>query len=101
MGRARFKSPLAHQCDVARHRKHFEPLWRVFPGLADTAGLVIDGWVEDELADNLAGGGVDDADVGAVDQHQDAGMPWSATACRSAATTTGPVTGWWQVTEMA
>ena len=30
-----------------RHRKHLEPLWRIFPGLADTAGLVIDGWVED------------------------------------------------------
>ena len=35
--------------------------------------LVIDGWVEDQLADELAGGGVDDVDVETVDQHQDGG----------------------------
>ena len=35
--------------------------------------LVVDGWVEDELSDGLAGGGVDDVDVEAVDQHQDRG----------------------------
>ena len=28
VGRARFKSPLAHTCDVARHRRHFESLER-------------------------------------------------------------------------
>jgi hypothetical protein len=35
--------------------------------------LVVDGWVEGQFFDDLAGGGVDDADVEAVDQHQDAG----------------------------
>jgi hypothetical protein len=35
--------------------------------------LIIHGWVEDQFADDLAGGGVDDADVEAVDQHQDGG----------------------------
>jgi hypothetical protein len=35
--------------------------------------LVIDGWVENQLADDLAGGGVGDTDVEAVDQHQDKG----------------------------
>jgi hypothetical protein len=39
----------------------------------DASGLVIHGWVEDQLADELTGGGVDDADVEAVDQHQDGG----------------------------
>jgi hypothetical protein len=35
--------------------------------------LVIDSWVEDKFADEFAGGGVDDADVAVVDQHQDGG----------------------------
>src|SRR5829696_6888942 len=48
-------------------------LTRLWPGLAETSGLIIHGWVEDELADDLAGGGMDDADVEAVDQHQDRG----------------------------
>jgi hypothetical protein len=42
-------------------------------GLADASGLVIDGGVEDQFADDLAGGAVDDADVEAVNQHQDGG----------------------------
>jgi hypothetical protein len=32
--------------------------------------LVVDGRVEDELADEFAGGGVDDANLEAVDQHE-------------------------------
>src|SRR5688572_5861763 len=60
-------------CDVARHTGRLEPLSRLWSGFADASGLVIDGWVEDQLADELAGGGVDDADVEAVDQHQDGG----------------------------
>ena len=36
-----------------------------------------------------------------LSESTEAGMPWSATACRNIATTTGPVTGWWQVTERA
>jgi hypothetical protein len=43
------------------------------PGLAEASALVIHGWVEDELSDDFAGGGVDDADVEVVDQHQDMG----------------------------
>jgi hypothetical protein len=35
--------------------------------------LIIHGWVEDEFPDDFAGGGVDDADVEAVYQHQDGG----------------------------
>src|SRR5215212_4360686 len=63
----------AHYCDVARHSGRLEPLTRFWSGLADALGLVVDVWVEDELADDFAGGGVDDADVEAVDQHQDGG----------------------------
>ena len=36
-----------------------------------------------------------------LSDNTEAGMPWSATACRNAATTAGPVTGWWQVMERA
>jgi hypothetical protein len=61
------------QCDVARHRRHVEPLTRLWPGFANSPALVIDGWVEDQLADELSGGGVDDANLEAVDQHQDGG----------------------------
>src|SRR5829696_2123982 len=61
-----FKSPLAHQCDVARHRRHLEPLTRLWWGLGNGLGLVVDVWVEDQLSDDLAGSGVDDADVEAV-----------------------------------
>ena len=35
--------------------------------------LVVAGWVDDKFADELAGGGVDDADVQVLDQHQDRG----------------------------
>src|SRR5215469_15940663 len=36
-------------------------------------GLVVAAGVEDELAQELAGGGVDDTDVQVMDEHQDAG----------------------------
>jgi hypothetical protein len=68
-----FDSLAAHRCDVARHRRHFEPLCRVRAGLADALGLVSDGRVENEVTDELAGVRLDDADVAAVDQHQDGG----------------------------
>ena len=42
-------------------------------GLRSALGLVVHGWVEGELADEFAGGGVDDADVEVVDEHQDGG----------------------------
>ena len=35
--------------------------------------LVVKVWVEGEVAQDLAGGGVDDADVEVVDEEQDAG----------------------------
>ena len=55
-----------HHCDVARHAGRLEPLTRLWSGLADTLGLVIDGWVEVWSSDDFAGGGVDGADVLAV-----------------------------------
>ena len=41
-------------------------------------GLVVAGWVEGELAQELAGGGVDDADVEVVGDHEDFGVGVSA-----------------------
>ena len=38
-----------------------------------SSGLVVAVGVEDELAEQLAGGGVDDADVQVLDEEQDAG----------------------------
>src|SRR5215211_1993244 len=70
---SRNRIPPGAPCDVARHRRHLEPLTRLWSGLANSLGLIIHGWVEDQFADDLAGGGVDDADVEAVDQHQDGG----------------------------
>ena len=35
--------------------------------------LVVAGGVDDQFADELAGGGVDDADVQVLDEHQDGG----------------------------
>jgi len=40
--------------------------------LSFEAGLVAAGGVEGELAEHVAGGGVDDADVEVVDEHDDA-----------------------------
>ncbi|PZS11353.1 MAG: hypothetical protein DLM55_01855, partial [Acidimicrobiales bacterium] len=37
------------------------------------SGLVVAGGVEDQFAQELSGGGVDDANVEVVDQEQDAG----------------------------
>jgi hypothetical protein len=37
------------------------------------AGLVVHGGVEDEFADEFAGGGVEDADVQVLDQEDDGG----------------------------
>jgi hypothetical protein len=46
-----------------------------FPGWSwgPAGGLVVAGGVEGELAEEFAGGGVDDADVEVVDEDQDVG----------------------------
>ena len=71
---ARVRIPSGLPCDVARHGKQFEPSRWGLAVFACAAPLVVDGWVEDQLADELAGGGVDDVDVEAVDQHEDGGV---------------------------
>jgi hypothetical protein len=64
-------------CDVARDRGHREPTLgsRVFlwPAGWSAGGLVGLVRVEDELAEELAGAGVDDSDVQVLDQEKDAG----------------------------
>jgi hypothetical protein len=60
-------------CDVARHTGRLEPLTWLWSGFADTSGLVIQRWVEDQLPDEFPGSGVVDANIAAVDQHQDRG----------------------------
>jgi hypothetical protein len=48
-------------------------LLRVAAGTGWSSGaLVALGWVEDELAEELAGGGVDDPDVEVLDEDDDA-----------------------------
>ena len=42
-------------------------------GFGCVDGLVVAGGVDGEFAEEFAGGGVDDADVEVVDQHQDVG----------------------------
>jgi hypothetical protein len=46
-----------------------------FPGgtLGPVGGLVADGRVEDEFAEQFSGGGVDDADVQVLDEDEDVG----------------------------
>jgi hypothetical protein len=65
------------QCDVSRHRGHREPTLGprcfVWPAGWPAGGLVVPGGVDGELAQELAGGCVDDPDVQVLDEHQDAG----------------------------
>src|SRR4051794_36972024 len=80
-----FDSRQLHQCDVARHRQGPEPAsgfgFLVFLGSVGSswsadggAGAVVAVvGVEGEVAEDFAGGGVDDADVVAVDEEDDAG----------------------------
>jgi hypothetical protein len=66
-------------CDLSGDRNGLEPTsgFGVFPfaGCAGrgSGGLVIATGVEGELAEELAGGGVDDADVQVADEHEDVG----------------------------
>jgi hypothetical protein len=52
MRRSGVRFPEAAPCDVARHRRHLEPLIGFWSGVADTLGLVVDGWVEDQFSDS-------------------------------------------------
>ena len=72
--------PPAPPCDVSGHRGHPEPslgsgcllrglLWAGWAA----GGLVVPAGVEGEFAEQFAGGGVDDADVQVLDEHQDGG----------------------------
>ena len=67
-----FDFPPAPPCDVPRHRKRPNLIWVrvvvVFGVVAgwSAEGLVVAGGVEGEVAEELAGGGVDDADVEVV-----------------------------------
>ena len=76
----RFESCTCHVCDVSRHHGRPNPIvvGSAVLGLAGGAGwsagaLVALGWVERQLADELSGDGVDDADVEVLDQDEDAG----------------------------
>jgi hypothetical protein len=64
-------------CDVSSHRGHREPTSGVrcflWPARWSAGGLVVLVRVEGEFAEELAGGGTDDADVQVLDQEQDAG----------------------------
>jgi|SRR5450755_1740963 hypothetical protein len=64
-------------CDLSRDRNGPEP--SLGPGLFlcgagwAAGGLVVPGGVEDEFAEQFAGGGVEDADAQVLDQEQDVG----------------------------
>jgi len=76
----------ARTCDVSGHRGHPEPSlgFGVFASAGrawcsgrgswwPAGGLVVPGGVDGQLAEQFAGGGVDDADMQILDEHQDAG----------------------------
>ena len=76
----KFESCRGHQCDVSGHRGRPNPIvvGSAVLGLAGGAGrlagaLVSLGCVGGEFAEELAGCGVDDADVEVVDRDEDAG----------------------------
>jgi hypothetical protein len=69
------------RCDLSRDRKQVEPakvrhvlLCRSGGSFGFAGGLVVAGGVEGQLAEEFAGGGVDDADVEVFDDEQD-GVP--------------------------
>ena len=78
--RRRFESCRGHPCDVSGHSGRPEPasgfgsLWFSGCGAGWSAGAVVAaGGVDGELAEDLAGGGVDDAYVEVGDEQDDAG----------------------------
>src|SRR5215471_7657456 len=78
-----FESHPGHPCDLSGHRNGPEPTsgsgvfplpWRSGWGsLWLAGGLVVAGRVEGQVAEQFAGGGVDDADVQVLDEQQDVG----------------------------
>ena len=64
-----FKSPLAHHCDVARHRQGPNLQGSVL--LSFLAGLVAAGGVECEVSEEFSGVGRDDSDVEVSDEEYD------------------------------
>src|SRR5258706_15489138 len=76
----RFRFTLPHKCDLPRHGGRCEPslgfgVFR-FSGWSAgwlSGGLVVLGGVEGEVAEEFAGGGVDDADVQVVHEEDDGG----------------------------
>jgi hypothetical protein len=71
-----FEPNTCHTCDLSRHRGHREPAlgarcFRLLGAGWPAGGLVVAAGVEGELAEQLAGGCVDDADVQVLDEQQD------------------------------
>ena len=63
-------NPQGWERDVARHRNIANPRVGSFWGLT----LVVAVRVEGELSEEFSGGGVDDADVEVLDDHEDLGV---------------------------
>ncbi len=86
-----FKSRHPDCCDVLDHRspviRDIVVLW----GFAGQGGwlfwLVVDG----ELAEDLAGGGVDDGDVAVLDEENDGGLGFSGPSSRGSAVDHSPL----------
>src|SRR6202020_2605364 len=78
-----FESHTLRTCDVSGHRNDLEPTTGVRGFVSagcsgrgagwPAGGLVVAGGVEVQFAEEFASGGVDDADVQVVDEHQDGG----------------------------
>src|SRR4051812_41705673 len=79
MRRSGVRIPSAPPCDLSRDPGQAGPRsWVRFSGCGlwswwSAEGLVVAAGVEGELAEELAGGGVDDADVESVDELEDLG----------------------------
>jgi hypothetical protein len=63
---ARVRTPLVTQSRLTNNSATPPTLSWLWPELSDASSLVVDGWVEDQVADDLLGGCVDDADCEAV-----------------------------------
>ncbi len=87
-----FESLRARKCDVSGHRGRPNPIvvgsavLRLAGGAGWSAGALVSlGGVEGEFAEELAGCGVDDADVEVVHQDEDAGSGVGSAAGRRVA----------------